>query len=140
MIYTSEPMRAAWDWRQADRTVNLSRMRLSGSTAANAAAWAVIIGLIGAACAMVVIIGPFGLILLGLFTLFVCTSMNLREDAPTWGTDVFRARMTGYGSPEQRAAMLEERRADLSPLRFYSRCGIVLVVAGILGFAWQQFR
>jgi hypothetical protein len=115
-------------------------MRFSGSTAANAAAWAVIIGLIGLACAMVVIIGPFGLILLGLFTLFVCTSINLREDAPTWGTDVFRARMTDYHSPEQRAAMLEEKRAFLSPLRFYGRCGIALVVAGILGFAWQQFR
>jgi hypothetical protein len=113
-------------------------MRFSTSTAANAIAWAVLVGLIGIAFVMVVVLGAFGLILLGLFTLFVCTSINLHEGTPTWGTEVFKARMTDGSSPEQRAAMLEEKDSFLSPLRFYRWCGVVLFVAGIAGVAWQQ--
>jgi hypothetical protein len=83
-------------------------------------------------------LGPFGLILLGLFTLFICTSIALRNDTPTWGTEIFKARMESPSSPEQRAAMLEEKERALAPLRFYRWCGVVLVAAGIAGFAWQQ--
>jgi hypothetical protein len=115
-------------------------MRFSLGTAADVAAWVVLIGLIAVAFVMVVILGPFGLILLGLFTLFVCTSIDLGEDVPTWGTEVFKARMLSRGSPEQRAAMLEEKQQAIAPLRFYRWCGVVLTVAGIAGFAWQQLR
>ena len=76
------------------------------------------LGLIGVAFAMVVILGPFGLILLGLLTLFICTSVSLREDNPTWGPEVFKSRIGGDSSPEQRAAQAAEREQTLKPLRF----------------------
>jgi hypothetical protein len=105
---------------------------------ANAAVWAILIGLIAVAFVMVVILGPFGLILLGLFTLFVCTSVSLREDDPTWGPEVFKARIEGHRSPEHRAAQAAEREQTLTPLKFYRWCGVALLVFGIAGFAWQQ--
>jgi hypothetical protein len=115
-------------------------MRPSASAAANATAWVILIGLIGVAFVMVVVLGPFGLILLGLLTLFVCTSVQLRDETPTWGIEVFKARMASRFTPEQRAAMAEEKARSLAPLRFYRWCGVLLVVAGIAGFAWQQFH
>jgi hypothetical protein len=116
------------------------KMRFSMSTAANAAAWVVLIGLICVAIAMVATLGPFGLIVLGVLTLFVCTSIELRDDTPTWGTEMFKARLARNGSPEHRAAMLEEKERTVAPLRFYRWCGVVLVVAGVGGFVWQQWR
>jgi hypothetical protein len=113
-------------------------MRLSVFTVANAAAWAVLLGLIAVAFVMVVILGPFGLILLGLLTVFVCTSASLREDNPTWGPEVFKSRLGGHSSPEQRAAQAAETGQTLIPLRFYRWCGVALLVAGIASFAWQQ--
>jgi hypothetical protein len=115
-------------------------MRLPVATMANFAAWAVLIGLLVVAFVMVVILGPFGLILLGLLTLFVCTSVSLREDNPTWGPEVFKSRMGGHGSPEHRAAQAAERERALAPLRFYRWCGVSLFVAGIAGFTWQQLH
>jgi hypothetical protein len=41
-------------------------MRPSASAAANATAWVILIGLICVAFVMVVVLGPFGLVLLGL--------------------------------------------------------------------------
>jgi hypothetical protein len=115
-------------------------MRISTSAMANATAWAALIGLIGVAFVMVVILGPFGLILLGLFTLFVCTSGQLRENTPMGGIGVFEARPASHSSPEQRAAMAEERGRFLAPLRFYRWCGVVLLIAGVAAFAWQQLH
>jgi hypothetical protein len=115
-------------------------MDFSGRTVANALAWAVMIALLAVAFVLVLAIGPFGLILLGLLTMFVCSSFTLRDDVPTWGTEVFKARMNDDSSPEQRAARREEKRADLSSARFYSQCGIVLIVAGAMGVAWQYLR
>ena len=60
-------------------------MRISATAIANATARAVLIGLIAVSFVMVVILGPFGLILLGLFTLFICTSAQLRETTPIGG-------------------------------------------------------
>jgi hypothetical protein len=114
-------------------------MRLSGHIVANAVAWAVIIGLIALAFVMVTVLGPFGLILLGLFTMFVCTSFRLSDDVPTWGVEVFRPRMSNDDSSERRAARFAEKRSELSSVRFYNGCGAVLIVAGILGFLWQQY-
>jgi hypothetical protein len=31
------------------------------------------------------LLGPFGLVILGLFVLIICTAVNLYEDVPTWG-------------------------------------------------------
>jgi hypothetical protein len=115
-------------------------MRFDPSTAANAVAWAVLIGLICFAFVLVVILGPFGLILLGLLTLFVCTSFSLREDSPTWGREYFRRRLARPASPEERAAMQQERERSLAPVRFYRWCGVVLLVAGIAGFGWQRMQ
>ncbi|MGD0108894.1 MAG: hypothetical protein ABSC06_33410 [Rhodopila sp.] len=113
-------------------------MRFSASNVANAVAWGCIIGLIGVGFVIVTVLGPFGLILLGLFILFVCTSMTLREDAPTSGTKMFKARIASPISPEQRAAIHEEKHNLLLSLRFYRWCGIGLTVAGAAGFSWQQ--
>ncbi len=115
-------------------------MRLSAGAAANAVVWAVLIGLISVTFVMVVILGPFGLILLGLLTLFVCTSVQLREDTPTWSTEVFKAQTVSPRSSEQRAAMAEERAGAIGPLRFYRWCGVVLLVAGVAGFVWQRMQ
>ena len=70
--------------------------------------------------------------IMGLFVLFVCTAVNLYEDAPTWGTEVFKTRIASHGSPEQRAAMFDEKQLHCPPsvLPLVRRC------AGV--FIWQQ--
>jgi hypothetical protein len=112
-------------------------MRFSPVLIANTISWAVLIGLIAVAFVLVEVWGPFGLVVLGLAALLVCTSLSLHDDTPTWGTEFFRTRMASHGSPEQRAAMLDEKRSRLSPLNFYRWCGVVLIVAGMSGFIWQ---
>lgn len=114
-------------------------MRISWGAAANAIAWAVLIALAGGAAIMVTWLGPFGLVLLGLFTLLACTAIALDQDVPTWGADVFRARMDQARSPERRAAISAERHAALASLRFYRWCGLILVIAGVAGSAWQAW-
>ncbi len=115
-------------------------MRFSASAVANGLAWVVVFCLIGVAAVVANVLGFFGLMILGVLMWLICTLANLNQDAPTWGVEVFRARMSGHGSPEQRAAMLEERQAFVSPLRFYRWCGIGLALMGAAGFAWQQWR
>lgn len=115
-------------------------MGISGSSAANLFAGAVLMGLAGFGFGMIVYLGPFGLVLLGLVVLFVCTSMSLRDETPISGTEVFRARMTDQKSPEQRAAMHAEKHALLSSLRFYRWCGVALIAAGAAGFARQLWE
>lgn len=107
------------------------------SSIANGLAWLVWIGLAALAIVIVLRIGPVGLMLLGLVTLFVCTQFTLDDRTPTWSIEVFRARMARPGSPEQRAADAAEHQASISPLRFYRACGLVLSVAGAAGFLWQ---
>ena len=114
-------------------------MRLSAGAVANAVAWGAIVLLIGAAVLMVNRLGFMGLLLLGSATWLVCTRAELDQDTPTWSTEVFKARMDGRRSPEQHAAMLEERRAFTSPLRFYRRCGMVLAAVGAAGFIWEHW-
>ncbi len=113
--------------------------KLSAGTVANAAAWGLIAVLIGAAALVANRLGFMGLLLLGSATWLACIRAELDQDTPTWGTEMFKARMDGRRSPEQHAAMLEERRAFVSPLRFYRRCGMVLAAAGAAGFIWQQW-
>lgn len=84
-------------------------------------------------------LGFMGLLLLGSATWLVCIMAELDQDAPTWGTEVFKARLGARRSPEQHAAMLDERRAFVSPLRFYRRCGMILAAVGGAGFVWQQW-
>lgn len=114
-------------------------MRFSASNVANAAAWAVIFGLIGVAIVMADVLGFIGLLILGAVTWLVCVRAEMDQDAPTWGTEVFKARMKGGSSPEQRAAMLEEQHAFTSPLRLYRRSGMFLTFVGLFGFIWQQW-
>ena len=115
-------------------------MKLSANTVANAAAWGVIILLIGTAVLVANRLGLMGLLLLGSATWLVCLRAELNQDAPTWSTEVFKARMDGRRSPEQRAAMFEERGAFVSPMRFYRRCGMALAAVGSVGFIWQQWN
>jgi hypothetical protein len=113
-------------------------MRPSAGAVANVTAWAILIGLICVAFVMVVVLGPFGLILLGLLTLFICSSVQLREDIPIRSIVVFKARTESRISPGQRAASAEERERSLAPLSLYRWCGVVLLIAGFAGFVWQQ--
>ncbi len=113
-------------------------MKVSAGAAANAAAWAVVALLIAAAIVVVNRLGFIGLLLLGGATWLVCVRVELDEDAATWGTEVFKARMA-RPPPEQHAAMLAERHRLVAPLRFYRRCGMVLVAAGIVGFVAQRW-
>jgi hypothetical protein len=76
-----------------------------------------------------VFLGPFGIVLVGLFTMFVCTSGELRENNPSIGF---------YRSPEQRAAMAEERLSSVAPHKLYRWCGIGLLFIGIIAFLWDQ--
>jgi hypothetical protein len=74
-------------------------------------------------------LGAFGVILFGLFVIFICTSGELRERGP----------MLAVGrSPEQRAAIAEERVRSVAPVKFYRWRGIVILVIGIAGFVWEQ--
>ena len=115
-------------------------MRFYATAIANAVAWALLIALIGLVFVVVNVLGPFGLILLGLAVLFVCTSVGLHEDNPTWGPEVFKARQSTPPSPEHRAARADERERSSATLRFYRWCGLALLVAGITGFVWQQWH
>ncbi len=114
-------------------------MRVSLASVANLTACAVLCGLAALAVVLVVLLGPFGLVLLGLLTLGICTGYTLDEHAPTWSAEVFHARMTNARSPEERAASAADRQAALSPIPFYRACGAVLVTAGLAGLAWQRW-
>jgi hypothetical protein len=115
-------------------------MRVSPGNVLNVAAWAALLGLIAVAFVVVVLLGPLGLLILGLATLLICTRLELNDEMPTWGVEVMRVRLTDTTSPEQRAALLAERHERLSPLRFGRWCGLVLLVAGAAGFIWQLAR
>ena len=114
-------------------------MRFSAGSIANVVAWIVIFGLIGAAIVVADALGFMGLLILGAMTWLVCVLAEMDQDAPTWGAEVFRVRMKGGGSPEQRAAMLEERHTFTSLLRLYRRSGMFLTIVGLLGFMWQRW-
>ena len=88
---------------------------------------AIIIAMAGIAFAF---LGAFGVILLALFIIFICTSAELHEQTPTSATESRR-------SPGQRAGIAEERARSVAPLKFYRWCGIVLLVIGIAGFVWE---
>ena len=112
----------------------------SAANAVNLLALAVLAGLGAVAVVMTILLGPFGLVILGLLTLLVCSQFTLDEHAPTWGARVFAARMAAGGSPEDRAAAAEARRAALAPIRFYRWCGLFLVTVGCAGVAWGYWR
>ena len=110
------------------------------ASAANILAAAILAVLAAVAIVVAILLGPFGVVVLGLLTLLVCTRFSLDEHAPTWGARVFSAQMTTAGSPEQRAAEADAWRAALAPVRFYRWGGVVLVASGCLGIAWQFWR
>jgi hypothetical protein len=116
-------------------------MRFSAGAVLNAVAWLLVAGLIGVAVVIAALFGAVGLILLGALTALVCVRADVAEESPTWGPDVFRAKMTeGGASPEQRAAMQSERQTRVGPLRYYRRCGMALIAIGAVIFLWQQWR
>lgn len=132
-------MRDVASCRQLGTACYAAAMRFSACTVANAAAWGVIVLLIGAAVLVANRLGFMGLLLLGSAAWLVCVRAELDQNTSTWGTEVFKTRMNERRSPEQHAAMLEDRRAFVSPLRFYRRCGMILAVIGAAGFIWQQW-
>ncbi len=115
-------------------------MRFSAHSAANAAAWVVLVAIFCVAVVLTRLLGFAGLFLLGGMTWLVCLRAEMDHDAPTWGAEVFKAQLERQQySPEQRASMLEERRVFVSPLRFYRWCGIFLAAVGLIGFVWQNW-
>jgi hypothetical protein len=115
-------------------------MRFHAADIANFVAWLVLLFLIAIAFVVVIILGPFGLVLLGLAVLFVCTAVSLDDANPTWSVEVFRARQLDSTSPEQKAAHAEDRKRLLGSLRFYRLCGLTLLIVGVAGFVWQRLR
>jgi hypothetical protein len=116
------------------RLVLFYPMRLSTSTVANGTAWAILTGLMGVVFVLVVVLGPFGLILLGLLILFICTSVQLRDDTPTWGIEVFKARTASQVvQPERRAAMAEEKARSLAGI--LQRAGMIRYSKGSILFS-----
>jgi hypothetical protein len=113
-------------------------MRVSAGAIVNALAGVGIAFLIGAAMRIAVRFGFAGLILLGTIATFICVSLELNQDVPTWGVELFKSRM-GEATPAQRAAMREEKQALVSILRFYKWCGVFLVIVGVAGFVWEQW-
>ncbi|NKE44460.1 hypothetical protein HB662_06705 [Roseomonas frigidaquae] len=101
------------------------------SAFANAATSALLVALAGAAILVVAILGPFGLVLLGLLTLVVCVRLQLVELVPSWGSRV------DAGETRARPA---ERAALAGQLRFYRRCGLLLLAAGLAGTAFGKWR
>ena len=112
-------------------------MRVSPGGAANVAAWAATLLLLCAAAVLVIRLQFVGLMLLGGMVLLVGTMADLDQNVPTWGTEVFRARMSKRRSPEQAMQAAEEHRGFTLTLRFFRRCGLVLAGFGLAGFAWQ---
>ena len=106
-------------------------MRIDPAAITNAVAWVILLVLTGVAFVLVNTLGPFGLILLGLLTLYVCTAISLREDNPTWGVQVFRAQTENRRAP---------RLPDVQSLKFCRLCGMVLLASGLAGFAWQHWH
>ena len=112
-------------------------MKISAGSVMNVAAWAAILLLVCAAAVLVVRLGFVGLILLGGMVLLVGTMAELDQNVPTWGAEVFRARMSERRSPEQAMQAAEDHRGVTLTLRFVRRCGLVLAGFGLAGFAWQ---
>ncbi|MBI0536631.1 hypothetical protein D9599_13695 [Roseomonas sp. KE2513] len=112
-------------------------MRRSASTIVDGIAWVGIFALIAASLGVVLVLGFPGVLILGLLTALTCARAELSERTPTWGQAVFEARAARGRSPEERAAADEAVARATSPLRYYRACGLALIVAGLLGTAWQ---
>jgi len=115
-------------------------MRSTAGEVANALAWAVLLVLVGVAVLIADWLGFAGLFILGMLTWVICTQVELGDDTPTASAAVFRARMAPERSAERRAAVVAERQARLSPLRFYRWCGVALTAIGAVGFVWQRWE
>ncbi|MDP3417045.1 hypothetical protein [Falsiroseomonas sp.] len=107
---------------------------------ANAAASALLVTLVGAVFLVVALLGPFGLVLLGLLTLVVCVRVQLGELAPAWATLATPPRLDRRDPPERQASVLAERAEREGQLCFYRRTGLGLLAAGILGTAATRRR
>ena len=115
-------------------------MRLPVGAVANAVAWGVLFGLLGIAFVMVWLLGPIGLGILGLLVLFICTSLELNDDVPSGQVNLMQGQLRPHHRPEERAARDDEKRDRLAPLPFCRTCGLLLLVAGVLGFIWQSLQ
>lgn len=113
-------------------------MRFTGGQLVNVIAWAILIAPIPIVMIVAMALGPFGLIILGVATLLLCTSAQLNGDTPSAGSAA--GRMARAASPEPRAAEHHDRQSRLSPLTFYRGCGAVLLAAGVAGFVWERLQ
>jgi hypothetical protein len=85
----------------------------------------------------------FGIGLVGLLLWFICTHIELENDAavssgwtPSLIVSQYEARQKM--SPEQRAADREEQSLAMHSVRFFRHLGIALTLIGGAGFAYYQ--
>lgn len=107
---------------------------------AQALAWLGIVLLIGLGFVLVTVLGFPGLLVLGLLATLVCVRAELSEDVPGWSRALFESRAPRPEAPEARVARHAAGQESRGILRYYRGCGLVLVVAGLLGSAWQLWR
>ena len=85
----------------------------------------------------------FGIGLIGLLLWFVCTRIDLEQDAAVgsgWTPSLIAAQYEARQkmSAEQRAAYREEQTVAMHSTRFFKHVGIALTLIGGVGFAWFQ--
>jgi hypothetical protein len=103
-------------------------------------AWAALAGLAALAILVAWLLGFPGVMILGLLLLLVCTRAELSDQVPVWSLAVFHARQQPPASLEARADRAAARRNNRAELRFFKGCCVLLIVAGLLGTAWQFWR
>lgn len=89
---------------------------------------------------VVALLGPFGLVLLGLLTLVACARVQMGEIIPAWATPASPPRLDCRAAPERQADLLARRAEREAQLCFYRRSGLVLLAAGVLGTAATRPR
>jgi len=85
----------------------------------------------------------FGIGLIGLLLWFVCTRMELENDAAVgsgWSPELIASQYDARQkmSDEQRAAHRDEQTLAMHSMRFFRNLGIALTLIGAAGFVFYQ--
>ena len=104
------------------------------------------LGWLGASLIAFVIVASFtffGIGFIGLLLWFVCTRMELENDAAVgsgWSPELIASQYQARQkmSAEQRAAEREEQTLAMHSMRFFKNLGIALTLIGAAGFVFYQ--
>lgn len=85
----------------------------------------------------------FGIGLIGLLLWFVCTRIDLEQDAAVgseWTPSLIPSQYATRQkmSDEQRAAYRDEQTLAMQSMRFFKHLGIAMTLIGAAGFVWFQ--